>query len=228
MTDSSLTDSSLTDTSGLADIPRASGTSNTGRPGYHAQSVPIAAEPLVLAATLARAATGPVVVYERGGEWLCGFGALAEIAVYADSVRTRTRADGQWRTQPTGQAPLRQVRAFLDALGVAGWRAYGWAGFELVHLLHGLPSPAPDRPVLHLVVPDREIRMAAGVATVRAADPADLPALVAAVSGAGAAAPTSTRPPPTGPPPTSSTAPTTTAGRSRRRWPTSPPAACAR
>ncbi|MBX6388960.1 MAG: salicylate synthase, partial [Frankia sp.] len=160
----------------------------TTHPSYHAQSVAISADPLVLAASLARRARGPLVVYERAGEWACASGTLAEITVSPTEVRTRVGPDEPWRTEPTSAAPLRQVAAFLDGLGIAGWRAYGWAGFELVHLLHGLPSPSGDQPVLHLVIPAREVRLSPGVAVVRTADLAELPGLVTAVSGRAALA----------------------------------------
>ncbi len=150
-------------------------------PGYHLRSVPISNEPLVAATEFARGSVSPFVVYERGGQWSCASGALAEIILYRDEIRYR---EGEtWRVAPTREDPLRGVARILASLAIEGWRAYGWAGFELSYLLHGLAHLAGDGPLLHLIVPEREVRLSAGGAVLRAAEESDLSDLARAVSG---------------------------------------------
>ncbi|EFC79458.1 salicylate synthase, partial [Parafrankia sp. EUN1f] len=146
----------------------------TTRPDRHRRIIPFGQPPAAVAARLARAATGPFVVYERAGEWSFGAGVLAEIELRAHELRHRT-GTGQWQVEPTGPAPLRQVAGLLAALDIAGWRAYGWAAFELSHLLAGLAVPAGDAPLLHLIVPRQEARLLDGVATLRTLAAAGIP-----------------------------------------------------
>ncbi|WP_307875481.1 salicylate synthase, partial [Frankia nepalensis] len=162
--------------------PGQPGGGRVGDAAYQVTTVPLAADPLLVAARFARAATGPLVVYERGGEWSCCSGAAAEIVLGRREIRYRMGGT-EWRAEPLGEDPLRRVRALLDALGLADWRAYGWAGFELSLVLRGLPVPAGTRSVLHLVVPEREARLAEGVATLRARGAADLVGLAQLVTG---------------------------------------------
>ncbi|CAI7975799.1 mycobactin phenyloxazoline synthetase [Frankia sp. Hr75.2] len=140
---------------------------------YRSRSVPLDQSPQAAAAGLARGLAAPFVLYERDGEWSCGSGVLAEVVLGATEVRHRT-GSGDWRSEPTGATPLRQVADVLGGLEATGWRAYGWAAFELSLLLQGQPVPAGDDPLLHVIVPRREVRLIDGVAVLRAVDTADL------------------------------------------------------
>ncbi|ROO87217.1 mycobactin phenyloxazoline synthetase [Actinocorallia herbida] len=110
-------------------------------------------DPLVTAAALARRTTDPHVVYERHGVWTFAAGAAAELRL--DRERVTLVHGGTVREEPTGPHPLRQVAALLS--GLPWRRAYGWAAFELAHLLHGSAAAAGSGTLLHLLVPEREI-----------------------------------------------------------------------
>ena len=142
---------------------------------YHERTLPAVDDPLAAAARFARQAAGPVTVYEQDGTWLCGSGALAEIVAHWDEVRYR--GDGAWRVEPADGAPLRALAHVLADLPIAGWRACGWAGFELGPRVLGLPGPADPEPLVHLVVPAREARLSATGTLLRAVDPAELDTL---------------------------------------------------
>jgi salicylate synthase len=142
---------------------------------YHERTVSFGGDPLAAAARLARSAQAPFAVYERDGAWCLGAGAVAEIVLSWDEIRYRT--GGAWRVEPVGEAPLRSLAGVLAALPVAGWRAYGWAGFELGPRAHGLAGPRASEPLVHLIVPAREVRLEVGTASLRAVEPQTLDAL---------------------------------------------------
>ncbi|WLW50144.1 salicylate synthase [Streptomyces sp. YU58] len=140
---------------------------------YHEVTVPVSGDPMLHAARLAR--RGPheqYVVYERQGEWSYCAGAEAELRLLRDHVHFRTGADTT--SVPCTSDPLGQVHRLLDDLPIPGWRAYGWAAFELSYALAGLPEEAvPSEAVLlHLVVPSVEVRLVSGEALIRCTDPA--------------------------------------------------------
>ncbi len=114
-------------------------------------------DPLSGAAALARQAGVPFVLYERCRCWSVASGALAELRMDRTGLRLRTASDE--RIEPIGDAPLQQVAELLAGLPLPRWRAYGWVGFELGHLLHGDPEAAGDASLLHLVVPEREVTL---------------------------------------------------------------------
>lgn len=147
--------------------------------GYYRRTVPIEQDPQALAVALARGETGPFVVYERADEWSFGAGSRAELVLDRDGIRLRT--GGRWSRTPLGDQPLQRVNDLLAGLDIADWRAYGWAAFELGYLLHGPKRRAGAGPLLHLVVPEREVRLRAGVAELRAFDGPELAGLEAAL-----------------------------------------------
>ncbi|EIV91083.1 salicylate synthase [Frankia sp. QA3] len=147
---------------------------------YRERAVPFTGDPLAAAARLARGAEAPFTVYERDGEWCYGSGALAEIVLYWDEIRYRS--GGGWRVEPVASAPLRALADVLATIPVADWRAYGWAGFELGPRTAGLPGPRSSEPLVHLIIPAREVRLTATGAALRAADPADLDLLAEALA----------------------------------------------
>ncbi|WP_238009494.1 salicylate synthase [Dactylosporangium sp. AC04546] len=112
---------------------------------------------LAAVGALARSASAPYLVYERDGRWHFATAPVAELRMDRHEIRLTTGD----RTQvvPTGPQPLQQVADLLAGLPVAGWRAYGWAAFELSYLLHGRPAAAGDRTLLHLFVPEHEVQI---------------------------------------------------------------------
>lgn len=141
---------------------------------YRTRTVATGREPLVLAATLAASGRWPDhVAYESpNGHWFAG-GIAAEIVVGATTVR---RTSGGRTTEVYWHGdPLELVREFLGELGIEDWRAYGWAAFELSYAFAGVT--VPDDVLLHLFVPETEVRLTAGKAEIRALRTADLEAV---------------------------------------------------
>lgn len=146
------------------------------------------ADPLLAAAALARAATGPYVVYEQARRWTFASGARAELTMDAREIRLRTGSTTV--VEPVGAEPLQQVSRLLATLPFPGWRAVGWAAYELHAVVSGNTATAGDRTVLHLVVPEREVDLDPAGARLAATDAEGLDALAA-----GLAATAPTRPP---------------------------------
>ena len=91
------------------------------RSTYLETRLPLREEPLLLMARLVRSGLfDPHVVYESGVGWSLAGGVLA-------SVRLGREEAGD----------LSHVGARLAEAPVAGWRAYGWAAFELGAALAG-------------------------------------------------------------------------------------------
>lgn len=145
---------------------------------YLREHVDVIWDPLLLGVRLARKANGPFVLYERGEQWAFGSGAIFELVMYQHVIRVRSGSG--WLTVPAGDDPLQRIAKLLSDVPIAGWRAYGWVSFELSYLLHGLPDAVGTAPLLHLVVPEREVRIGTGIAELRATHRADLAALHAA------------------------------------------------
>jgi len=141
---------------------------------------PVAADPVTAGAALARGCAAPYVLYEREGEVLFAAGVRAELVL--DGTGLHVRSGDSTHVEPLTDRPLDQVAAALAALGPPGWRAYGWAAFELGHLLHGLPLPDGSGPLLHLLIPENEARIGGGTAHLRVDDPATAAAWEAALA----------------------------------------------
>lgn len=113
------------------------------------------------------------VLYERDGIWHVAIGGAVTITV--DRTRTTARSAGQRWLAPTGPRPLNHLAEALAELATAhpaGRHAYGWALFELAHLLHGDPAAAGDGPLVHLLVPSIDIALTSGRALISAIDSA--------------------------------------------------------
>lgn len=112
------------------------------------------------------------VLYEQGGHWSVGLGTLAEVVVRSSEVVLRT-PDGEERSVAWGDSPVDRVAELLDEVRVAGWRAYGWAAFELAYAHAGMAELLTDTrldhqdTLLHLVIPHTEVRLSDGRAEVR-------------------------------------------------------------
>ncbi|MFF0018037.1 salicylate synthase [Streptomyces sp. NPDC005374] len=149
---------------------------------YLEHDVPLATDPLAAVAQLASSGLHEdYVLYERNGEWSFAGGVLAEVCL--DRSGARIRGPEGETLLPWDGAPLRQIQSLLAELAVADWRAYGWAAFELAYAKGGDRTTVGDQRLLHLVVPETEVRLKNGVARVRCTDPKALERTVAALAG---------------------------------------------
>lgn len=133
---------------------------------YLEERIPLSMDPLVAMAHLASSAAGDdYAVYENDGEWCFARGALAEITL--DPAGARMRGDGNATLMLWDGHPLTQIKRLLDRIAIQDWRAYGWAAFELAYAKGGDASNVGEQPLLHLVVPETEVRLSQGWAHLR-------------------------------------------------------------
>ncbi len=150
---------------------------------YRTAVVETACEPLDIAVGLAESELSDTyVIYESRDGWSIADGVAAEVIVDAGTVRTR--ALDECHEEPWSGDPLAAVRKFLSQLPIADWAAYGWSAFELSHAIAGLEVGAQT--LLHLVIPETEIRLSGSQATLRSLDAAALPGMERALSRIGA------------------------------------------
>ncbi|GAA2879550.1 salicylate synthase [Streptosporangium fragile] len=142
---------------------------------YHERRIVFGADPIATAARLAALSAGDHMVYENRDEVSWAEGEHASLSVRADG--TVLTGGAGVREFPAAGEPLAALSRALGEVTARGWRAYGWIAFELAYALHGIGGADLSAPVAHLVVPEREIRIAGGMATLRALDPGDLDAL---------------------------------------------------
>lgn len=134
---------------------------------YFQTEVTLAADPLTIVSRLASSGLyADYAVYENQGQWSFAGGALAE--VYADITGTTVRYEARTTHLPWRGCPLREVRNALDTVPLEGWRAYGWAAFELAYAKDGDTRFLGDQRLLHLMFPRTEVRIEHGTATVKA------------------------------------------------------------
>lgn len=142
-------------------------TSATTTHSYLEHDLTLGTDPLAAVSALASSGLyDDYVVYERGGEWSFAGGVLAEVSL--DRTGARMRGPGCERTLCWDAAPLQQVHRLLGDLPVQGWRAYGWAAFELAYAKDGDRDSIGAQRLMHLIVPETEVRLSAGTARVRA------------------------------------------------------------
>ncbi|MGC0386044.1 salicylate synthase [Streptomyces sp. SAI-129] len=155
---------------------------------------------LAAAATrLARAALADqYMVYEAaGGVWHFAAGSAMDLTAHAGALTAR--AAGRTWTAPTEDRPLTAFADALSALSAAhgahdgGRHFYGWAAFELAHLLHADPAATGDGPLLHVLIPSVEVTLSDDRTVVRAVDEAWLRKVTDLL-----AEPTPRQPPPNG------------------------------
>ncbi|WP_437853393.1 salicylate synthase [Sorangium sp. So ce363] len=133
---------------------------------YFERRVSIGADPIDLAAALARSGShATYFVYERDGEWSVALGAAFELTADVHGVH---RIDATGKQSCPGGDCLAAVEAALASIPLRGWRAYGTASFEFAYLLHGIEANLGTEPLLHLTIPEVEIRLQRGTALVRA------------------------------------------------------------
>lgn len=135
-------------------------------------------DPAATATRLAQAALADqYMVYEAaGGVWHFAAGSAVGLTAHATGITAR--AAGRTWTAPTDGSPLTVFAAALSALSAAhgahdgGRHFYGWAAFELAHLLHADPAATGDGPLLHALIPSVEVTLTGDRTVVRAEDEA--------------------------------------------------------
>jgi salicylate synthetase len=108
------------------------------------------------------------LVYEREGVWTVAGGSQASITLDADRIRLCHQGEERswtWRSRPLGG-----IGDVLAELPIPEWTAYGWVAFEAAHLIAGRPDLAGDGDLVHLVVPQAEVRIDPDGATITCAD----------------------------------------------------------
>ncbi|MGY5134489.1 salicylate synthase [Streptomyces nigrescens] len=132
-------------------------------------------DPAATATRLAQARLADqYMVYEaQGGVW--HFAAGSAESVTANATGITAQAAGRTWTSRTDGKPLTAFATALSARRVAGEEArhfYGWAAFELAHLLHADPAAAGDQPLLRALIPAVEVTLTRDRTVVRAVDEA--------------------------------------------------------
>ncbi|MFJ2020690.1 salicylate synthase [Streptomyces nodosus] len=132
-------------------------------------------DPAATATRLAQAGLADqYMVYEaEGGVW--HFAAGSAVSVTAGSTAITAQSGGRTWTSRTDRQPLTAFAAALSALrdaGDEGRHFYGWAAFELAHLLHADAATAGEQPLLHALIPSVEVTLTGDRTVVRAVDEA--------------------------------------------------------
>ncbi|MGX9883889.1 salicylate synthase [Streptomyces sp. NPDC002276] len=140
---------------------------------YRELRLPLREEPPALMARLVRSGLfDPYVVYESGAGWSLAGGVLASVRLTGEDA-----------------ADLRHLGARLAETPVRGWRAYGWAAFELGAVLSGGDPDPAARPLLHLIVPTDEVRTDGTEVLVRSVAPERLDLIADLVRSPGTGTP---------------------------------------
>jgi anthranilate synthase component 1/salicylate synthetase len=159
---------------------------------YFESRVKLVGDPLTAVSRLASSELyEDYVIYEGEGLWSFAGGVLAEISLTRSGARLRGPEDV---LLPWDGSPLRQVQTLLDRVDVDGWRAYGWATFELAYAKDGDLSAVDGQRLLHLVVPRTEVRLADGWAWLRSTEKEALVAVGAILGDQAAKAQAEPRP----------------------------------
>ncbi|MFH9240739.1 salicylate synthase [Streptomyces anulatus] len=135
-------------------------------------------DPAATATRLAQAALADqYMVYEAAaGVWHFAAGSAESLTAHAAGITAR--AAGRTWTSPTGGRPLTMFADALSALSAAQGahdserHFYGWAAFELAHLLHADPAATGDGPLLHALIPSVEVTLTGDRTVIRAVDEA--------------------------------------------------------
>src|SRR5215813_4449819 len=118
---------------------------------------------------------GDFVLYEQENVWHYAGGTACRITVTGREVRARWQGGG--RTLPWADSPIPALAAVFETVPFPWWEAFGWAFFELAHLLPGLSAPprqnAAGQPVIQLVIPHIHITVSTGGAVIRSVSRTD-------------------------------------------------------
>ncbi|WP_314219514.1 salicylate synthase [Streptomyces zaehneri] len=116
---------------------------------------------------------GTFVVHEAPDGWSIAGGVAAEVIVDAKSIRCTSL--GVTREEPWFGEPLTAVQKFLADLPISDWTAYGWCAFELSYAIAGMT--VEEGTLLHLVVPETELRLTGSRVFLRSLDSVALAAV---------------------------------------------------
>jgi anthranilate synthase component 1/salicylate synthetase len=135
---------------------------------YRQARVPLAEEPLLLIARLARSGLfEEYVAYEQGPDWFFAGGALAHIRLTRAEAELRSGSYVRRIPRGTGLTALDEL---LPLLPIEDWRLYGWAAFELADTMAGRHHAHGRKDLLALIVPETEVTITDGQILVRCAD----------------------------------------------------------
>ncbi|MFE6358461.1 salicylate synthase [Streptomyces sp. NPDC057806] len=157
----------------------------TFAPAYHERRISLTGDALSTAAALSETSAEAYVLYENRGVVGWAEGEFGTVVVRSGGTTLRL-GDADPVEFPADRGVLHALDQALAAVQVEGWRAYGWAAFELSYPLHGLPAAPGDTPLAHLVVPRCEVRIEDGGALLRVLAPEDLDTLEQRVRSAAA------------------------------------------
>ncbi|MEV5651774.1 salicylate synthase [Nocardia sp. NPDC052254] len=125
-------------------------------------------DPLTLAASIA--ASGQLteyVVYEQPGRWYIAGNPIGTVTVGPDRLHTTL---GGHHSESWNDNPWPQIHAALERAPMPGWRAYGWACFELIR-----PDTVAAQEVLaHFMVPGVEVEITETTVRTRSRGPFEL------------------------------------------------------
>ncbi|KOV90054.1 salicylate synthase [Nocardia sp. NRRL S-836] len=134
---------------------------------YRTAIVEAQSDPLTTVAGLATSGLlDTYVVYEDSQGWWVAGGAAAEIVLGPKTVRFTEGA--RTETRPWEGDPLAVVQSLLAGVGISGWRAYGWCAFELAYAIAG--DAADEEVLVHLIIPETEIKLTPDQTFVRSLD----------------------------------------------------------
>ncbi|MEZ8030400.1 salicylate synthase [Enterovibrio norvegicus] len=118
------------------------------------------------------------MMYEKPGEWSLGMGSLLSIDVYPDEISIKEKN----RIQIEGYHDFSEAMSRATKnIPIKGWRLYGNAKFELSYILHGLMNDVTmekSSKLLSLFIPEYEVRISDGIATLRAPTDSELDDLI--------------------------------------------------
>ena len=118
------------------------------------------------------------LLYENKETYSLGLGKAAQVTVYADkTVLAWPGNTHELKNKGFGYT----LDKALAMLPFSGWRVYGTADFELSHTLFQLELPDQNRPLLHLFVPEAELRIEKEGLLLRAKSRDELNTLLTAV-----------------------------------------------
>lgn len=140
---------------------------------YRELHLPVPEDRLAAVVRLAEDADAREYVCFEGEEgWSIAVGRAA--ALVADRQRVVLHGRGGRTELPWDLRSMSAVPHLLATAGIAGWRAYGWCGFDLAAAKAGRLDLVGDEPFLHLMIPEVEVRMGPSRTVVRALRSADL------------------------------------------------------
>jgi salicylate synthetase len=126
------------------------------RVGYERIGLAGRYDPLAVGSALAASgAFDEYVVYERSGVLRVAADPVGRVSVRGNRIMSTWA--GASREQPADE-PARRIGAAFAAVPLAGWRAYGYAAFELAYLIVGSAATVdPDQLLFDAIVPATEI-----------------------------------------------------------------------